>query len=76
MIEIPTETVAVRECYHACPFFDLDGGPGAIMFCNHPLKGYMDGMIISHENSHDRVPDECPLRKDNVKKTQIICLVG
>lgn len=60
-----TNEKLVRECYHSCPFFQLDVN---VMYCGHPYfdKSGYDGYIINQENSHDRVPDECPLRKDRV----------
>jgi hypothetical protein len=57
------ENVMVTECYHKCPFFGttMDG-----MQCNHPIwqynKNAYANMIITQDNSHGRVPDECPLR--------------
>jgi hypothetical protein len=56
----------VNSCYRGCPFFALDGGPGPIMYCSHPYwedKGTYAGFgIITQDNSHNRVPDKCPLR--------------
>ena len=57
-----TETVIIKECYHSCPFFraSTEG-----MYCSHPhFKNGETGWeahIISQDNSHGRVPDECPL---------------
>ena len=57
-----TVTTNVTSCYHSCPFFatSMDG-----MYCNHPFfeKRGWDAMIITHDNSKDTVPDECPLRE-------------
>ena len=56
------KTTIVTSCYHSCPFFktSMDG-----MYCGHPYfddkKAYTE-MIINHDNSHDQVPDKCPLR--------------
>ena len=62
----------VEECFHRCHFFntDVDG-----MKCNHPYfedKKPYENMIITQNNSHGRVPDECPLRKESVEVV-VIC---
>lgn len=67
------KTTIVKECYYGCPFFSttMDG-----MECGHPFfdgKGY-DSMIISHDNSHGRVPDECPLRKEEIAMKELVRL--
>ena len=54
----------IDSCYHACPFFGLDGGPGPVMYCQHPSFTDYEGFIINQSNCHGRVPDECPLRKE------------
>jgi hypothetical protein len=56
----------VTSCYHGCPFFGLDGGPSSAMYCEHPSLDHHNygGYIITQNNSHDRVPDECPLHKE------------
>jgi len=53
----------IEQCYHSCKFFDTSEN---IMQCTHPDfedAKWEDKLIISHENSRGRVPDECPLRK-------------
>lgn len=53
----------VTECFHGCQFF---GTNGHIMECKHPdfdSKDWKSKLIISHDNSKGRVPDECPLRQ-------------
>jgi hypothetical protein len=59
--------VTVKECYHSCPLF---GTSSEGMECTHPIFEYgspWDRMIITQDNSRDRVPDECPLRKSAIK---------
>jgi hypothetical protein len=54
--------LAVVQCYHGCPFFEVEG---SVMMCGHPFwdgKGAYAGAIIDHRNSSGRVPDRCPLR--------------
>ncbi len=63
------QQVTIKECYHRCPLFQttMDG-----MECGHPLwkdKGAYDNMIITHENSKGRVPDKCPLLKEELTVT-------
>jgi hypothetical protein len=56
----------VTQCYHSCPFFKLEGN---LMTCGHPkFEGGdpYDSLIISQDNSRDRVPDKCPLREETV----------
>ncbi len=63
----------VKQCYHGCPFF----GGGKEMECDHPYwegKGAYDNMIITQDNSHGRVPDECPLREGGIKISKYIYL--
>jgi hypothetical protein len=67
----------VNECYHGCPFFNSVGHE---MQCDHPfyqdksnLKTLYDNLIITQKNSHGRVPDECPLKNDEV--TEVILSV-
>ena len=62
-IVIETE---IERCYHECPYFQLDGGPGPIMICGHPYfndKGAYAGCIISHPDCDNGFPKECPLLK-------------
>jgi hypothetical protein len=64
----------VDECYCSCPFYGsyING-----MICNHPYwkdKGPFDNRIINHDNSHGKVPNECPLRKGpvtNIKRIRL-----
>lgn len=63
-----TITKEISRCYHECPHFGLDGGPGAVMVCNHPdgnLPGYPPGYgIISHPDCDSGFPKLCPLLRD------------
>lgn len=52
---------SVERCYHTCPHFGLDGGPGAVMICNHP-QAPDSGHIISHPDCETGFPAKCPLR--------------
>ena len=67
-IEVSTSlTRKITRCYHECPYFGLDGGPGPAMVCNHPSfndEPYA-GCIISHPDCDDGFPDKCPLLKEN-----------
>ena len=66
--------VVVHYCFHACPFFSVVDME-KIMLCNHPhwlSKPAYSGAIITHENSKDRVPDECPLRKGPVTTVRTV----
>lgn len=65
-VTIPAKTIEITRCYHECPHFQLDGGPGAVMFCGHPFfagKGY-DAFIISHPDCTTGFPAKCPLRAE------------
>jgi len=62
----------VTSCYNSCHFFhnSTDG-----MYCNHPHfddKDVWDCYIISQENSHGRVPDDCPLKNYDTEITHKI----
>lgn len=60
------QTTIVTRCFHGCPFFTVDMNN---MWCSHPYfddKHVYDSCIITHENSHTRVPDECPLKEHQV----------
>lgn len=64
----------VTSCYHSCYFFSTADG---VMYCNHPYfddKDSYDCLIINHNNSHNRVPDECPLKNFSVNITNKIKL--
>jgi len=61
----------VKECYHGCPFFALESH---LMKCQHPhftedkkAISFYENLIINHENSRNRVPDNCPLKNENVE---------
>jgi hypothetical protein len=76
-MSISTNAIAnpihVDSCYYACPFFRPISGYTQIstgeMYCGHPHwigePAYSE-MIITQDNSHGRVPDECPLRHTSV----------
>lgn len=67
-VTIPARTVEIDRCYHTCPYFTLEGGPGPIMVCSHPFWNDKDayaGCIISHPECDDGFPSLCPLFKDN-----------
>lgn len=58
-----TQRVTITRCYHECPYFGLEGGPGPVMMCNHPCwadKGTYAGAIISHPECDEGFPDRCP----------------
>jgi len=53
----------IARCYHECPYFGLDGGPGPIMVCEHPTlrgKGIEDAAIIHHPDCDTGFPKLCP----------------
>ena len=63
-----TVTKKITRCYHECPYFMLDGGPGPVMMCTHPDIGpsMEDCYIISHPQCDNGFPDKCPLlRRQN-----------
>ena len=67
---IPTKEYEIERCYHECPHFGIDGGPGPVMVCQHPFfngKGY-EGCIISHPECDEGFPKDCPLLKE-IEKT-------
>ena len=58
----------MKECIHHCPLFivTMDG-----MECLHPYfldKPTYDCMIIS-QTDYGRIPDKCPLRKEDLTET-------
>lgn len=56
----------VTQCFRSCPFFEAGMD---FMACGHPYfndKNPHDGLIITQNNSRNRVPDECPLREHPV----------
>ena len=65
-VTIPAKTVTIDKCYHTCPYFTTEGGPGPVMVCNHPYfddKESYDNYIISHPKCDTGFPDKCPLLK-------------
>jgi hypothetical protein len=63
----------VYQCFHGCSFF----GGGHEMSCDHPYfkdKGAYENMIITQDNSHGRVPDECPLKNEPAEIMTIVKL--
>lgn len=52
-------------CYHECPYFTLDGGPGPVMMCLHPEV--ISPYIISHPDCDDGFPIDCPLISNEEK---------
>lgn len=60
----------IDRCYHQCLYFGLEGGPGAVMICNHP-KAPKKGFIISHPDCDNGFPKDCPLlKKLNNRRTE------
>ena len=53
----------IDRCYHECPYFGIDGGPGPVMVCNHP-NAEDNGLIISHPECDNGFPLRCPLLKE------------
>jgi len=69
-VKIPERTVEITRCYHECPFFGLEGGPGPMMCCQHPYFDDKDpyaGCIISHPECDEGFPKKCPLMKGKKK---------
>ena len=63
-VAVAGTTVTIKRCYHECPHFGLEGGPGPIMVCEHPSlrgKGIEAAAIISHPDCDTGFPEECPL---------------
>ena len=56
-----TITKTITQCYHECPYFELDGGPSPVMICGHPEVSD-GGYIISHPGCIGGFPKKCPLR--------------
>jgi len=69
-----TTNKEVEQCYFRCPLFatDSDG-----MLCSHPTfietKPYVN-RIITQDNSINRVPDNCPLKMDDLEMVKNIYL--
>ena len=59
---------AFTNCYHSCPYFELDGGPSPMMVCGHPSlagKGIEEAAIISHPDCDKGFPALCPLFQES-----------
>ena len=54
-----TLTKKIERCYHDCPHFGIDGGPGPVMVCDHP-DAPERGYIISHPECEQGFPPKCP----------------
>lgn len=66
-VTVPAKQITISRCYHECPFFRLDGGPGPVMYCDHPSlrgKGMEAQFIISHPDCDNGFPKGCPLTKE------------
>jgi len=77
-MEIIKKTKKVKGCWNECPFYTTSGNA---MKCGHPyfekLKDPYKCMIITHENSRDgNIPNECPLKKEEIKLTTIVRLAN
>ena len=60
------ETKIIKECSD-CYFLGTFNG---YMECNHPILNYKNlysKNIITKENSDGRVPNECPLRENDIE---------
>ena len=67
IVIIPEKHVEITRCYHQCPYFELDGGPGAAMYCGHPSIGeWPAGYIINHPECDEGFPSACPLLKGTI----------
>lgn len=53
----------ISRCYHECPYFRLDGGPGPVMTCEHPQADSI--YIISHPECDTGFPARCPLLRSD-----------
>ena len=62
-----TFTKEINRCYHECPYFELEGGPGPVMICGHPdapevpSGGWKGWGVISHPDCDNGFPQKCPL---------------
>lgn len=80
-IKVSKATI-IDHCDRQCPHFDIDGGPGGAMVCEHPelKKKYKRThnlsvfYIISHPECDDGFPKKCPLltHKKRVRKSKEI----
>jgi hypothetical protein len=71
-MEIVNKRKTVKTCWYNCPLYKE---VGEVMTCGHPFfndKGAYSGLIITHENSRTRIPEECPLRFESLKIVKII----
>ena len=63
--------IEIKNCFYSCPFFRSSHGEG--MYCSHPIwqtipnRTGWEGFFITHDNSKDRVPDECPLKNETLQ---------
>lgn len=67
-MQINVDGKDIEKCFHTCPYFETEGGPGPIMVCGHPFwkdKGCYDKMIISHPECDTGFPKKCPLLKND-----------
>jgi len=56
----------ITSCFHNCTFHNksMDG-----MECGHPYfkdKGAYENMIITQENSMNKIPEKCPLKQEQL----------
>lgn len=58
-------TKEISRCYHECPYFNLEGGPGPVMVCGHPEA--KSPYIVSHPECDTGFPKECPLLMEDRK---------
>jgi len=63
MIVTKLITKNITRCYHQCPYFALDGGPGPVMCCDHPKAEHWG--IISHPDCDNGFPKKCPLLRES-----------
>jgi hypothetical protein len=59
----------IWNCYFHCPLFSTE--QGGVMVCSHP-EVPNSGYIINLDNSKDKFPDECPLRKEEYVITKTV----
>lgn len=67
--------IKVKSCWNSCPLYR--GLPGEAMKCCHPCWNnaeYGINMIIAHKNSHDTVPEKCPLKLKALQTIHTITL--
>lgn len=68
-----TKTVSkeIGHCAHECPYFDLDGGPGPVMYCRHP-EAPDSGYIIHHPECDEGFPSKCPLHQKTDHSNEVL----